>query len=280
MNKFISEYKKNLESELKICYGDIEITFINIDDVGDYIYVEKESLLHNSVSFLNQVFLKSINKNSSLLEIGCGSESLILNTKNKFLIKKDGLDVHEINFRGEKTLNNLIGSVDNLPLSSNQYDYCISNQSIEHWHEYGVNLSKGLYEITKVLKPKTGKLIINFPLFLHGKREFVNGNLKYIISVISKYLNVLSVKIIYSKKNNYYGWKLCNQPPSRVKDYIKSKGINTIPHSFVCEITAIKKIDIKGRIKKKKVSLKRIFNLYKDYSLYELLYKIIIRLRR
>ena len=53
-----------------------------------------------------------------------------------------GLDLHEYNFRGEKTLNNLLGSVNNIPVRSNQYDYCISNQSIEHWHEYGVSYQK------------------------------------------------------------------------------------------------------------------------------------------
>ena len=36
---------------------------------------------------------------------------------------------------------------------------------------------------------------------------------------------------------------------SRVNSYIKSKGIDTTPNSFVCEITAIKEIDIKRKIK-------------------------------
>ena len=195
MNKFISQYKKYLISDLQSSYKNIDIKFINLDDDKDFIYMKNESLLHNIVNFLNKNFLKSINKTSSLIEIGCGSDSLILSTENKFITKKDGLDVHDYNFRGEATLNNLIGSVNNIPVRSNQYDYCVSNQSIEHWHEYGVTLSSGISEITKVLKINSGKLIINFPLFLHGKREFVNGNLECINKIISRYLSISSIKI-------------------------------------------------------------------------------------
>ena len=85
MNKFISQYKNYLISELEGSYRNIDIKFINLDDMKNYVYQKKESLLHNSVLFLNKNFIKSINKKSSLLEIGCGSDSLILSTKNKFL---------------------------------------------------------------------------------------------------------------------------------------------------------------------------------------------------
>lgn len=280
MNKFISEYKIFLIKETKSINENIDIKFINLDLQKSFNFNKKESLLHNSVDFLNKKLLKNINKNSYLIEIGCGSNSLILNSKNKFLLKKDGLDVHEYNFRGEYTLNNLIGSVDNIPIRSNQYDYCISNQSMEHWHEYNVTLSKGVSEIARVLKKKSGRLIINFPLFLHGKREFVNGNLKYVIKEISKFLCISNINIIYSKKNNYYGWKLCNQPPSRVKNYLKSKGIYTTPNSCVCEIIAIKKIDNLQITKKVGNNFKRLFNLYKDYTFYEILYKLVFKLRK
>ena len=47
--------------------------------------------------------------------------------------------------------------------------------------DYAGSLCLNLYD----KKINSGKLIINFPLFLHGKREFVNGNLKCITTIIS-----------------------------------------------------------------------------------------------
>mgnify|MGYP000259145643 CR=1 FL=1 len=75
MNKFISQYKKHIISELKESYRNIDIKFINLDDVKNYVYLENENLLHNSVCFLNKNFIKNIKQSSSLIEIGCGSDS-------------------------------------------------------------------------------------------------------------------------------------------------------------------------------------------------------------
>ena len=89
--------------------------------------------------------MKEVEFESNLLEIGCGSKSSIITANNKFLIRKDALDVQEINSKGEKTLANIIGTVSKLPFRSNSYDFCISNQSIEHWFEYNVSISQGIY---------------------------------------------------------------------------------------------------------------------------------------
>ena len=48
--------------------------------------------------------------------------------KNKFS-RIDGLDIHGKDFRGRNTLANIIGSVSRIPIRSNFYDVCISNQS-------------------------------------------------------------------------------------------------------------------------------------------------------
>ena len=114
-----------------------------------------------------------------------------------------------------------------MPLRSNFYDYCISNQSIEHWFEYEVNLNDGISEISRILKKDTGKIVLNFPLFLHGKKEFVQGNIEYILSIMSKFFNLKSITFVYSGSQKYMGWERCNQSKKRVKGFILKKGINS-----------------------------------------------------
>tara|TARA_Y100000589_G_C27197775_1_gene647766 strand:+ start:8262 stop:9107 length:846 start_codon:yes stop_codon:yes gene_type:complete len=274
MKIFINNYKKYLDEFLKKNYKFIKLNFINIDKYKNFNYQEKESPLHNSVEFLNKKFLDDLNFNSKILEIGCGAKSSILRSTNKYLIQKDGIDVQEYNSRGVKTLANIIGSVTNLPLRSKTYDYCISNQSIEHWYEYGVSLQKGISEISRVLKDKSGILIINFPLFLHGKKEFVQGNLEYIIFEISKYLKIINIDIVFSQKRKYLGWIKCNQTKFRVTKFLKKKKIKDNPYSIVCEIRAIKE-DYKINKPQNNFSfIRRKLNMIKNYTLLEIFIKI------
>ena len=58
MNKFISQDKNYLISELEESFRNIDIKFINLDDMKNYVYLKKESLLHNSVLFINKNFIK------------------------------------------------------------------------------------------------------------------------------------------------------------------------------------------------------------------------------
>lgn len=279
MNNFLDDYFKYVEKYIKKNYPKITINIINIDKVKNFEYEEKESPLHNNVVYLNKKFLSSVNNYPNLLEIGCGAFSILLDNKNKNFSRKDGIDIHEKDSRGRNTLANLIGSVSDIPTRSNFYDYCISNQSIEHWHEYGVSLSLGLSEISRVIKRDKGKMIINFPLFLHGKREFVQGDIEYIIKKISRYFSVKKLTFIYSKSRKYEGWKNCNQSAYRIKRFIIKKGIKSLPESFVCEVIANKEFDSKRFKKIKTSSIKRFINMYKDFTFVELIIKIIQKLK-
>ena len=275
MKDFIDKYKNYLKKYLKENYDFIKLYFTDLDKIKEFNYEEKESPLHNSVEFLNKKFMKEVEFESNLLEIGCGSKSSIITANNKFLIRKDALDVQEINSKGEKTLANIIGTVSKLPFRSNSYDFCISNQSIEHWFEYNVSISQGIYEISRVLKINSGSLIINFPLFLHGKREFVQGNLEFIISEISKYLKIYSLEIVYASNKKYKGWVKCNQTESRVTNFIKKKDIDTIPFSIVCEIKAQKEKDFYSKDRQRQSFLKRKLNILRDYTLLEIISKLL-----
>ncbi len=279
MNNFLNDFLYFVKIYIKNNYPGTKINIINIDKVKDFQYEESESPLHNNVIYLNKIFLKSISKNSSLLEIGCGTNSLFINSEEKKFSRVDGLDIHEKDFRGRKTLANIIGSVARIPTRSNFYDICISNQSIEHWFEYNVSLSVGLSEIARVLKKEKGKLIINFPLFLHGKKEFLQGNIEYILNEISKYFSIKTIKFVYSGSRKYKGWEICRQSPHRIKKYIQSKGIKGTPESIICEVIAVNIFEFKPAKQKKPFSIFRVLNLYKEYTALELVLKIINKIK-
>ena len=275
MNNFLKSYFDYINKFIISNYPNIKINYINIDKEIMFIYDEDESPLHNSVIYLNQKLLNSLSKNLKLLEIGCGVKSIFLESKNNQFSRIDGLDIHETDFRERETLANLIGSVANIPTRSNFYDYCISNQSIEHWFEYNVSLSLGLSEISRVLKNKSGKMIINFPLFLHGKSEFAKGNIEYILKEISNYFLIKEITFVYSESKKYKGWKICGQDIFRIRNHIKEKGIKSIPESIVCEIVAEKLFYNKKAKILKTSKIRRFINLYKDYTFLELIIKII-----
>lgn len=280
MKNFIFEYIAYVNKHAQIKYPKLRIKIIDIDNIRNFKYLKDESPLHNSVVLLNKKLIKKIPRESSILEIGCGTDSIFFKSKKKIFSRLDGLDVHEKDFRGRKTLANLIGSVSDLPLRSNFYDYCISNQSIEHWFEYEVNLNEGISEISRILKKDTGKIVLNFPLFLHGKKEFVQGNIEYILSIMSKFFNLKSITFVYSGSQKYMGWERCNQSKKRVKGFILKKGINSIPYSFVCEIEGTK--NNLNKVTKNKIFPKfsRFLNIYKDYGLIEIFFKLISKFKK
>ena len=275
MNNFLNEFLYFTEQNVKKNFPETIINIIDIDKVKDFEYEEDQSPLHNNVIYLNKKLLNSISTNSSLLEIGCGTNSIFIKSKKNKFSRVDGLDVHEIDLRGRDTLANIIGSVSRIPTRSNFYDLCISNQSIEHWFEYNVSLSLGLSEIARVLKKDKGKMIINFPLFLHGKKEFLQGNIEYILKEISNYFSIKKIEFVHSGSRKYQGWKLCGQSQYRIKKYIQSKGIKGVPESIICEVMAVNIFKSKPSKQVKSPSIFRLINLYKEYTPKELFIKII-----
>ena len=279
MNNFLNEYLYFAEQYVKKNYPGTNINNIDIDKVDNFHYEENESPLHNGVIYLNKKLLSSIKNNSSLLEIGCGINSIFIDSKKNKFSRIDGLDIHEKDFRGRNTLANIIGSVSRIPIRSNFYDICISNQSIEHWFEYNVSLSLGISEIARVLKKDKGTMIINFPLFLHGKKEFLQGNIEYVLKEISKYFIIKTINFVHSGSRKYQGWKLCGQSQCRIKKYVLSKGIKGLPESIICEIIAVNMFESKPANKSKAFSIYRLINLYKEYTPLEIFIKMINKIK-
>jgi len=279
MNNFLKEFFYFADKYIKKNFPETTINIIDIDKVNNFKYEENQSPLHNNVTYLNRKLLNNIENNSSLLEIGCGTNSIFIESKESKFSRIDGLDIHEKDLRGRNTLANIVGSVSKIPIRSNFYDFCISNQSIEHWFEYNVSLKLGLSEIARVLKKDKGKMIINFPLFLHGKKEFLQGNIEYILKEISKYFFIKEIQFVHSGSRKYKGWKLCGQSSYRIKKYIVTKGITSTPESIICEVIAVNlSEEIKGK-QNKALPLFRFFNIYKEYTLLELIIKILNKIK-
>lgn len=219
----------------------MEITNWNYDkfDFSNYstpIIDTKESPLANAVNVCNHLLANEISHNPGrILEVGCGAYSFLRDSINQKELW-EGIDVYEYDSRGRKCIATRIGSVHDIPFKSETFEYVLSNQSIEHWFEYGVSIRAGINEITRVLKPG-GKLYINFPMYLHGHPLFVKGDINKIIECISNnYLSVKKMTAYYDKRlPNYIGWKKCGFPDF----YVQSLHQN-IKSSFVVEAILIK----------------------------------------
>ena len=234
-----------------------KISLVDIDPYLDLVGDKNESILHKSVNVHNFHLIKDYCKrNTKVLEIGCGWYSF-LKSNCKKQIFYDGLETeHYANkFINKKKIFTLIGTVTNIPNKNEEYDLVLANQSIEHWHEYNDTIKDGLLEINRVLK-LNGILAINFPFFLHGHKNFIQGNLDLILSEIDfKYWKLNNIKFYYSSSiPNYKGWKKAGFPNFFVKKIHKSTETS---FCVSIDLKKIKSYSIKSsnrKVSKKKIS--------------------------
>ncbi len=218
-------------------------------DIGNWQYTVKdiamypgelmdpaESVLSNSVRAANFDLLQLLRPGERILEVGCGAGSY-LRDNLPLGVEWHGIDICAYDSRGRGTIASKLGSVHAIPFDNGYFDWVVTNQSIEHWFEFNVELEQGLAEISRVLK-LGGKARINFPLHLHGHPLFVKGDLDAITAIADP--NVLALEdisaFIDSHSDNYYGWRLCGFPDC----YVWSGG-GGIKSSFVVEM-AVRKI--------------------------------------
>ena len=171
-----------------------------------------DSILSFGVDVLNEVLASIVPDNSKVVEVGCGKKSFFREICGEN-INWYGLDVYDVDFRGQKSIATHIGSVHDMPFSSQSIDFVLANQSLEHWFEYGVSIQCGVEEIARVLKPN-GEAWLNFPLFLHGDPRFLRGELFKILEEIpSEFFHQIDVEFVVSGTGDHYkGWRSCGFP--------------------------------------------------------------------
>ena len=108
-----------------------------------------------------------------ILDIGCGSWSRIRRHCQEIGAAYDGIDVAETYF-GVPTVATRLENLADLSFPDESFDVVVSNQSMEHWGEFGCSLRWGLYQCFRVCK-LGGRIFLNVPIHFHGTKEFMLG---------------------------------------------------------------------------------------------------------
>lgn len=145
-------------------------------DIPEDVLANRDAYLNESPLYLAthaivQQFVKQLTPGSTVLEIGCGAWDFCKNLCQEAGAVWYGLDPL-LSEKNKDVVATHRGSVHAIPLADNSVDYVIGNQTIEHWHEFGVAFDEALCEIWRVLKPG-GVVVLNAPIYLHGHSIFL-----------------------------------------------------------------------------------------------------------
>jgi len=239
------------------------------------------SFMANAVELLNLHLLADLaNRDTptTVLEIGCGAHSLV-QQKLSAPSTWEGIDVIEYDRKGRPSLATRKASVEDIPWPNSTFDVVLSNQSIEHWYEYGVGFQRALLEIRRVLRVG-GCAVINFPVHLHGHRVFLVGDFAAIDQAFTNAGLVVErrVAVVKSCLSAYRGWRACGFP-----DFVVSSLTTHEATSYVVEYTARKLGSDSGplvtTLRKPGVPLS-LFRRHLHYGLRYLVWKMCARLLR
>jgi SAM-dependent methyltransferase len=138
-----------------------------------------------------------------VLEIGCGAWSPIKKHCEKIGATYEGIDTEEY-YGNEKSVATRIENLTNLSFNDEQFDFVFGNQTMEHWEEYGCDISWGLSQCFRVCKTN-GIVAQNVPIHFHGTKYFVNGDLESIRNMFRDFSNTITI--------NSWGMKTNPLPP-------------------------------------------------------------------
>lgn len=119
-------------------------------------------------------YQERIQPGHQVLEIGCGYWSALRDRSEQVGAHWEGIDA-VAEYMGRKVVATRVENLADLSFESDRFDFVMGNQTMEHWGEYGCDLSWGLYQCFRVLKPG-GTLLLNVPIHFHGTREFMLGD--------------------------------------------------------------------------------------------------------
>lgn len=119
-------------------------------------------------------YLQRIEGGAKVLDVGCGSWTKIRDHCRRVGATYEAIDVQAA-YYGAPTVATRIENLFDLSFPGSSFDFIISNQSMEHWGEYGCGLRRGLYQCFRVCK-LGGQLLLNVPIYFHGTKEFLLGD--------------------------------------------------------------------------------------------------------
>lgn len=172
-----------------------------------------------------------------VLEVGYGVNRGFRNS----IRKQSGCVWHGIDPRWDYPERNAPrASVASIPFTAGRFDCVYCGQSMEHWHEHGVDLVSGLKEIRRVLKPG-GMLYVNVPMLSHGPDMLISGGEK---EFVKEFENAgFSIFLVEEWRKFHYplspyrAWK--RKVDSRVSEGGRAVG-QRIPSTYILEIIATK----------------------------------------
>lgn len=136
-------------------------------------------------------YLRLIQSGMQVLDVGCGSWSLIKDYCEKVGAHYEGIDT-ESEYFGRKSVATRFENLAELSFPDEMFDLVIGNQTMEHWAEYGCTTQWGLYQCFRVCKPG-GKVLLNVPIHFHGTSLFLMGRLDQIKELFSPFSNTVTL---------------------------------------------------------------------------------------
>jgi len=209
-------------------------------------------------------YLSLIQPGMRVLDIGCGTWSTIKTHCEKVGATYEGIDIDEEYF-GIKTIATRLENLAELSFPDEIFDFVIGNQTMEHWEEYGCSLDWGLYQCFRVCKPQ-GRVLMNVPIYFHGTKTFMLGDLDKIKDVFNP----------FSSQVSFHPWGNPSYPLPGLLPYPGYWVLRDKP-AYVLDIHAIKDRPLtKGYNNNKALSgrLSQLRNYPFSYNIYRVLRKL------
>ena len=148
--------------------------------------------LRNCVTAIMLEYAELLKPGQTILEVGCGAWSPLKEKAGSVGCLWEGIDVNR-SYQGQPTIATRIASVAEIPFVSENFDFVVATQSMEHWEEYRVDLHKGLSEVFRVLKPG-GWALMNVPIYFHGGTRFVLGDVPGVRRLFEPFSDVIQME--------------------------------------------------------------------------------------